>query len=167
MARHSRNTALRRTPAGPGGLLNTASRLPSVRRAKHPADLGPLVAWHRSLADPPPHDTAPFAALISEAGPVCVLARNAPPHRGCPLGRCHRRACRRLPADAPRRPLVRSPRCRPYGRRHRHTVRSSRRSAGVGELPEQAQRPCTAGPRRCRCTCTCTDVTTWSSCSGH
>ncbi|MFJ3906564.1 helicase C-terminal domain-containing protein [Streptomyces sp. NPDC090025] len=59
------------------GLLHAASQLPAGRGATTAADLGPLVAWHRPLADASPLDGTPFAALIREAELVGVLARGA------------------------------------------------------------------------------------------
>jgi len=40
-------------------------------------DLGPLVAWHRPLADQLPQDETPFATVIREAELLGVLARGA------------------------------------------------------------------------------------------
>ncbi|MFE4536615.1 helicase-associated domain-containing protein [Streptomyces scopuliridis] len=60
------------------GLLAAAANLPAgqgVRQASE--DLGPLVAWHRPLADQLPQDTTPFATVIREAELLGVLARGA------------------------------------------------------------------------------------------
>ncbi|MGA5561788.1 helicase C-terminal domain-containing protein [Streptomyces platensis] len=59
------------------GLLTAAARLPAGQGVKSHADLGPLVAWHRPLADPLPQDTTPFATVIREAELLGVLARGA------------------------------------------------------------------------------------------
>ncbi|MER7403078.1 helicase-associated domain-containing protein [Streptomyces sp. NPDC000070] len=59
------------------GLLIAAARLPAVQGVKSHADLGPLVAWHRPLADPLPQDSTPFATVIREAELLGVLARGS------------------------------------------------------------------------------------------
>ncbi|WP_415947236.1 helicase-associated domain-containing protein [Streptomyces sp. KLOTTS4A1] len=57
------------------GLLAAAGELPAGQGAKVTTDLGPLVAWHRPLADSSPQDETPFAAVIREAELLGVLAR--------------------------------------------------------------------------------------------
>ncbi|PVE04561.1 hypothetical protein Y717_11200 [Streptomyces scopuliridis RB72] len=60
------------------GLLAAAANLPADRGARQASeDLGPLVAWHRPLADQLPQDTTPFATVIREAELLGVLARGA------------------------------------------------------------------------------------------
>ncbi|MET8247489.1 helicase-associated domain-containing protein [Streptomyces sp. NPDC005202] len=59
------------------GLLTAAARLPKGQGVQNPADLGPLVAWHRPLADRLPQDATPFATVIREAELLGVLARGA------------------------------------------------------------------------------------------
>ncbi|QES49038.1 hypothetical protein DEJ50_15705 [Streptomyces venezuelae] len=59
------------------GLLHAASQLPAGHGATIASDLGPLVAWHRPLADASPLDRTPFASLIREAELIGVLARGA------------------------------------------------------------------------------------------
>ncbi|MGW3458104.1 helicase-associated domain-containing protein [Streptomyces olivaceoviridis] len=59
------------------GLLTAAARLPVGQGVKSHADLGPLVAWHRPLADPLPQESTPFATVIREAELLGVLARGA------------------------------------------------------------------------------------------
>ncbi|MEU9185455.1 helicase C-terminal domain-containing protein [Streptomyces sp. NPDC048484] len=57
------------------GLLAAATQLPAGQAARISSDLGPLIAWHRPLADSLPQDGAPFAAVIREAELLGVLAR--------------------------------------------------------------------------------------------
>ncbi|WP_409471062.1 helicase-associated domain-containing protein [Streptomyces sp. HC307] len=59
------------------GLLTAATHLPAGRGAKNAAELGPLVAWYRPLADQLPEDTTPFATLVREAELLGVIARGA------------------------------------------------------------------------------------------
>ncbi len=59
------------------GLLTAAAGLPAGQGLRSTADLGPLVAWHRPLADQLPQDETPFATLIQEAELLGVLARGA------------------------------------------------------------------------------------------
>ncbi|MFI9723779.1 helicase C-terminal domain-containing protein [Streptomyces sp. NPDC052396] len=59
------------------GLLAAAARLPAGQGVKVTSDLGPLIAWHRPLADSSPRDGAPFATVIREAELLGVLARGA------------------------------------------------------------------------------------------
>ncbi|MEU8697936.1 helicase-associated domain-containing protein [Streptomyces sp. NPDC048680] len=59
------------------GLLTAAAQLPADRGVHGPAELGPLVAWHRPLADSLPQDTTPFATAIREAELLGVVARGA------------------------------------------------------------------------------------------
>ncbi|WP_137994421.1 helicase-associated domain-containing protein [Streptomyces vilmorinianum] len=58
------------------GLLASAARLPTGQGVRVASDLGPLVAWHRPLADSSP-DGTPFATVIQEAELLGVLARGA------------------------------------------------------------------------------------------
>ncbi|MGP3687486.1 helicase C-terminal domain-containing protein [Streptomyces sp. IBSNAI002] len=75
--------ALAGAPPCPGclqarhGLLQAAAQLPAGHGATTAADLGPLVAWYRPLADASPLDGTPFATLIREAELLGVLARGA------------------------------------------------------------------------------------------
>jgi hypothetical protein len=60
------------------GLLTAAAGLPAGQGAKVASELGPLVAWHRPLADDASHrDTAPFGTVIREGELLGVLARGA------------------------------------------------------------------------------------------
>ncbi|MBO1337340.1 helicase-associated domain-containing protein [Streptomyces sp. VRA16 Mangrove soil] len=60
------------------GLLTAAAGLPAGQGVQVASELGPLVGWHRPLADDAsPEDTAPFSALIREAELLGVLARGA------------------------------------------------------------------------------------------
>jgi hypothetical protein len=59
------------------GLLTAAAGLPAGQGVQSTADFGPLVAWHRPLADQLPQDATPFATLIREAELLGVLARGA------------------------------------------------------------------------------------------
>ncbi|MFD7404504.1 helicase-associated domain-containing protein [Streptomyces sp. NPDC059866] len=59
------------------GLLTAATHLPAGQGAKNAAELGPLVAWYRPLADRLPEDTTPFATLVREAELLGVIARGA------------------------------------------------------------------------------------------
>lgn len=59
------------------GLLAAAAQLPADRGVHGPAELGPLVAWHRPLAEQLPQDTTPFATAIREAELLGVVARGA------------------------------------------------------------------------------------------
>lgn len=59
------------------GLLAAAAQLPADRGVHSPAELGPLIAWHRPLAEQLPQDTMPFATAIREAELLGVVARGA------------------------------------------------------------------------------------------
>jgi hypothetical protein len=59
------------------GLLTAAAHLPADQGVKSAAELGPLVAWYRPLADQLPQDTVPFATLVREAELLGVIARGA------------------------------------------------------------------------------------------
>ncbi|MFE2639620.1 helicase-associated domain-containing protein [Streptomyces scopuliridis] len=60
------------------GLLAAAAHLSADRGVRQASeDLGPLVAWHRPLADELPQDKTPFATVIREAELLGVLARGA------------------------------------------------------------------------------------------
>ncbi|TCR24306.1 helicase-associated domain-containing protein [Streptomyces sp. BK205] len=60
------------------GLLSAAAGLPAGQGVKVSSELGPLVAWHRPLADDvSPEDTAPFSIVIREGELLGVLARGA------------------------------------------------------------------------------------------
>ncbi|WP_369260506.1 helicase-associated domain-containing protein [Streptomyces sp. R35] len=59
------------------GLLAAAAQLPTGKGMRVASDLGPLIAWHRPLADSSPQDGTPFAAVIREAELLGVLARGA------------------------------------------------------------------------------------------
>jgi hypothetical protein len=60
------------------GLLTAAANLPADRGARQARqELGPLVAWHRPLADQLPQDETPFATVVREAELLGVLARGA------------------------------------------------------------------------------------------
>ncbi|MDH6629805.1 hypothetical protein M2271_007644 [Streptomyces sp. LBL] len=60
------------------GLLTAAAGLPAGQGVKVASELGPLVAWHRPLADDAsPQDTAPFSTGIREGELLGVLARGA------------------------------------------------------------------------------------------
>ncbi|MGW0334186.1 helicase-associated domain-containing protein [Streptomyces sp. NPDC003011] len=60
------------------GLLTAAAGLPAGQGVKAASELGPLVAWHRPLADDAsPQDTAPFSTVIREGELLGVLARGA------------------------------------------------------------------------------------------
>lgn len=59
------------------GLLTAAAHLPAGQGAKSAADLGPLVAWYRPLADQLPQDSTPFATLAREAELLGVVGRGA------------------------------------------------------------------------------------------
>lgn len=60
------------------GLLTAAAGLPAGQGVKVATELGPLVAWHRPLADDAsPQDTAPFSTVIREGELLGVLARGA------------------------------------------------------------------------------------------
>ncbi len=70
---------------GRRGLLAALEALPDGHGVTCPDDLGPLIGWHRPLADSHPHQartTAPFAALVREATLLAVLALGA----ATPLG---------------------------------------------------------------------------------
>ncbi|MFE1794222.1 helicase-associated domain-containing protein, partial [Streptomyces sp. NPDC059525] len=58
------------------GLLAAAARLPAGQGVRVSSDLGPLIAWHRPLADSSP-DGPPFTTVIREAELLGVLARGA------------------------------------------------------------------------------------------
>ncbi|MEU7026787.1 helicase C-terminal domain-containing protein [Streptomyces sp. NPDC046275] len=58
------------------GLLAAAARFPAGHGVRVTADLGPLIVWHRPLADSSP-DGPPFAAVIREAELLGVIARGA------------------------------------------------------------------------------------------
>jgi hypothetical protein len=59
------------------GLLTAAADLPAGQSVRNAPDLGPLVAWHRPLADQLPQDETPFATVIREAELLGVLSRGA------------------------------------------------------------------------------------------
>ncbi|MFE7949923.1 helicase C-terminal domain-containing protein [Streptomyces sp. NPDC057426] len=59
------------------GLLAAAARLPARQGVRVASDLGPLIAWHRPLADSSLQDGTPFATMIREAELLGVLARGA------------------------------------------------------------------------------------------
>ncbi|MBT2441075.1 helicase C-terminal domain-containing protein [Streptomyces sp. ISL-36] len=59
------------------GLLHAAAQLPAGHGVTVASELGPLVAWHRPLADSSPQDGTLFATLIREAELLGVLARGA------------------------------------------------------------------------------------------
>ncbi|WP_330289578.1 helicase-associated domain-containing protein [Streptomyces sp. NBC_00576] len=60
------------------GLLTAAAELPAGQGVKVASELGPLVAWHRPLADDvSPENTAAFSAVIRESELLGVLARGA------------------------------------------------------------------------------------------
>ncbi|MBC9719120.1 helicase-associated domain-containing protein [Streptomyces sp. TRM66268-LWL] len=59
------------------GLLAAAAQLPAGQGARAASELGPLIAWHRPLADSSPQNGTPFAAVIHEAELLGVLARGA------------------------------------------------------------------------------------------
>lgn len=60
------------------GLLTAAAGLPAGQGVKVASELGPLVAWHRPLADDAsPEGTTPFSAVVREAELLGVLARGA------------------------------------------------------------------------------------------
>ncbi|MCT9090532.1 helicase-associated domain-containing protein [Streptomyces sp. ASQP_92] len=60
------------------GLLTAAAGLPAGQGVKVASELGPLVAWHRPLADDAsPQDAAPFSTVIREGELLGVLARGA------------------------------------------------------------------------------------------
>ncbi|MEU9454626.1 helicase-associated domain-containing protein [Streptomyces sp. NPDC048277] len=60
------------------GLLTAAAGLPAGQGVKVASELGPLVAWHRPLADDAStQDTAPFSTVIREGELLGVLARGA------------------------------------------------------------------------------------------
>ncbi|MFF5495679.1 helicase-associated domain-containing protein [Streptomyces aquilus] len=60
------------------GLLTAAAGLPTGQGVKGAAELGPLVAWHRPLADDAsPEGTPPFSTVIREGELLGVLARGA------------------------------------------------------------------------------------------
>ncbi|EGX55775.1 hypothetical protein SZN_31139 [Streptomyces zinciresistens K42] len=60
------------------GLLTAAAGLPAGQGVKVASELGPLVSWHRPLADDAsPEDTAPFSTVVREGELLGVLARGA------------------------------------------------------------------------------------------
>ncbi|WP_433919077.1 helicase-associated domain-containing protein [Streptomyces canus] len=59
------------------GLLAAAAQLPAGQGVRVASELGPLIAWHRPLADALPQDGTPFATVIREAELFGVLARGA------------------------------------------------------------------------------------------
>ncbi|MFE7299305.1 helicase-associated domain-containing protein [Streptomyces sp. NPDC057579] len=59
------------------GLVTATAGLSESHGVRDPADLGPLVTWHRPLAHELPQDTTPFACLIREAELLGVLAHGA------------------------------------------------------------------------------------------
>lgn len=59
------------------GLLAATGLLPTGQGLRAASDLGPLIAWHRPLAESSPQDQTPFAAAIREAELLGVLARGA------------------------------------------------------------------------------------------
>ncbi|WP_406168532.1 helicase-associated domain-containing protein [Streptomyces canus] len=86
------------------GLLAAAAQLPPGQGMTGTSDLGPLIAWHRPLADSSPQDGTPFAAVIREAELLGVLARGALSPLGAHLWSDDmpqlNAACRRLLAPA-------------------------------------------------------------------
>lgn len=86
------------------GLLTAAAQLPAGQGVRIASELGPLVAWHRPLADPSPQGGTPFAAVIREAEVLGVLARGALSPLGAALLADDAEgltvACRRLLPDA-------------------------------------------------------------------
>ncbi|WP_262387197.1 helicase-associated domain-containing protein [Streptomyces sp. TRM49041] len=58
------------------GLLAAAAWFPAGQGVRVASDLGPLIAWHRPLADSSP-DGTPFTTVIREAELLGVLARGA------------------------------------------------------------------------------------------
>jgi hypothetical protein len=71
-------------------LLTAASQLPAGQGVESSPALGPVIAWHRPLADQLPQDSTPFATVIRESELLGVLARGAL----SPIGTA-------LPADDP------------------------------------------------------------------
>ncbi|MGX1973682.1 helicase-associated domain-containing protein [Streptomyces kronopolitis] len=67
------------------GLLAAAARVPADRGVQSPPELGPLVAWHRPLADQLPQDATPFASVVREAELLGVIARGALSRLGATL----------------------------------------------------------------------------------
>ncbi|WP_327429931.1 helicase C-terminal domain-containing protein [Streptomyces sp. NBC_01236] len=59
------------------GLLAATGLLPTGQGLRAASDLGPLIAWHRPLAESSPQDQTPFATVIREAELLGVLARGA------------------------------------------------------------------------------------------
>jgi hypothetical protein len=57
------------------GLLAAAAQLPAGQSVRVTSELGPLIGWHRPLADVSPQDGTPFATVIREAELLGVLAR--------------------------------------------------------------------------------------------
>ncbi|MFD9500983.1 helicase C-terminal domain-containing protein [Streptomyces sp. NPDC060035] len=57
------------------GLLAAAGQLPAGQGVTVASDLGPLIGWHRPLADWSPQDGAPFTAVLHEAELLGVLSR--------------------------------------------------------------------------------------------
>ncbi|WP_323137836.1 helicase-associated domain-containing protein [Streptomyces sp. NBC_01433] len=91
------------------GLLAAAARLPAHQGVHSAAELGPLVAWHRPLAEQLPQDTAPFATAIREAELLGVVARGCLSPVGAALraddaeaGEALAAACERLLPEATR-----------------------------------------------------------------
>ncbi|MFD3740548.1 helicase-associated domain-containing protein [Streptomyces sp. NPDC058629] len=93
-------------PQAREGLLAAAAQLPADRGVHSPAELGPLVAWHRPLAEQLPQDTTPFATTIREAELLGVVARGALSPIGAALRTDHAEAlaaaCERLLPTATR-----------------------------------------------------------------
>ncbi|XIE79407.1 hypothetical protein AB6O49_18020 [Streptomyces sp. SBR177] len=89
------------------GLLAAAARFPAGHGVRVTADLGPLIVWHRPLADSSP-DGPPFAAVIREAERLGVIARGALSAIGIHLRTGDTEVldveCRRLLPRPPRRP---------------------------------------------------------------
>ncbi|MFF5718528.1 helicase-associated domain-containing protein [Streptomyces buecherae] len=59
------------------GLLAAGAGLPAGQGARTGAELGPLVGWHRPLADDASPEGTPFSVVIREAELLGVLARGA------------------------------------------------------------------------------------------
>ncbi|MEV0276628.1 helicase-associated domain-containing protein [Streptomyces sp. NPDC050610] len=87
------------------GLLIAAAILPAGRGAENAAELGPLIAWHRPLAEELHRDAVPFATHVREAELLGVIARGALSRIGAAArehdAKALAAACRRLlPAAA-------------------------------------------------------------------
>ncbi|MFD7706866.1 helicase-associated domain-containing protein [Streptomyces sp. NPDC059786] len=82
------------------GLLTAAAGLPTDQGVQSPGELGPLVAWHRPLADQLPQDATPFASVAREAELLGAIARGSLSRIGAALqaddGKALAAASRRL-----------------------------------------------------------------------